>query len=815
VTLGGRRRGRALLIAAACVAVLLVAGRWLAVETVERAWAATIRGGPVYLEIRTLQRLLHWLVICVSVLWGAGNLYIVYRAIGSVQMPRRIGNLEIVEAVPQRHLLTLAILIGIVFGLGLSWGTGDWWREAFLANAPTAVVFGRVDPLLHHDAGFYAQQLPWAIEREQFLLVSTLTAAVLCGFLYLGIGSLRWQRGRLVASPHARAHLGVLAGGVAAALLWGALLDPAEVVAGLHGTLNTSLLSLRVPGSQFIVAAAGLAGALSVVWIWWDRPRWPATAWAVAGLALLVVYGILPSVNRRDADEVYPQDSLAGNRRVFEEMAFGANPHVRADSPAFPTMAAFVAAEPLWSAQWVAAVARGRLGSGESVAGVQLTRAAAATPLWVVARAPNDTALSSQQPPPTWDQVHRGARTASGAPLGLVETDSGALVPAPLAVRDSLEWFGEGFGQYAVTGGAALPASGIPLTGTWRRIALAWVLQSPEIARQTTTAEQLQWRRTPRERFALLAPFARFTDAEPVLVDGSLWWRAVGYVSTATFPLVASIDTPDGPVRLLRAGIVGAMRGTTGETRFWLLPGADSVTTAWARIFKPLIEPADSAPAALVASLQFPYASFSLAAKRILAAVPDSEHWQVVPNDPTDLLLPGDGTPWLVQGVTSSSGGATRLQLLMLGRFGERGPELWSILPPNDPPPPPLVGPSDIHPGPLRLWMAGGHLASSQARFITGHGEPPRIEHVFLTWGNRTGEGTSTSAALRELTLAGPPGGVDSTMASKWALAQHLFSQLDSALVSRDFERFGQVYRQLGDLLGARRRALAPTLPLH
>jgi hypothetical protein len=258
------------------------------------------------------------------------------------------------------------------------------------------------------------------------------------------------------------------------------------------------------------------------------------------------------------------------------------------------------------------------------------------------------------------------------------------------------------------------------------------------------------------------------------------------------------------------------MRGTTGETRFWLLPGADSVTMAWARIFKPLIEPADSAPLALVTSLQFPLASFTLAAKRILAAAPDSENWQVAPHDATDLLLPGDATPWLVQGFTNSSGGTTRLQLLMLGRFGDRGPELWSMIAPrNDPPPQLLVGSTDTQPGPLRIWIAGGHLASSQARFIAVRNEPPRIEHVFLTWGNRNGEGTSTSAALRELTLAGPPGGVDTTMASRWALAQQLFSQLDSALVLRDFERFGQVYRQLGDLLGARRRALAPTPPVH
>lgn len=811
MTGGGRRRGRALLISAACIAVLLVAGRWLAVETAERAWAATVRGGPVYLDARSLQRLLHWLVMLVSVIWGAGNLYIVYRAIGSVQMPRRIGNIEIVEAVPQRLLLALAILVGIAFGLGLSWGTDDWWREALLAHA--APVFGRADPILHQDAGFYAAQLPWAIERAQFLLISTLTAAVLCGFLYLGIGSLRWQRGRLVASPHARAHLGVLGIGVAVAILWGALLDPAEVVAGLHGALSSGLITLRMRGAMVVAGAAALAGASSLLWIWWDRPRWLALGWALVGLGLLAVYGILPSVARRGGGDLYPAD-----RQAFEALAFGAAPHDLSKAPEFASMAAFVAAQPLWSPRWVAAAARSRLASGETVAGVQLTVSATGAPIWIVARAPDDTALSSLQPPPTWQQVHRGTRTSTGAPIGLVETDSGGLRPTPLAVRDSTEWFGQGFTQYAVTAsdGTAPATSGIPLTGTWRRIALAWVLQSPEIEHQTTTADRLQWRRSPGERFERLVPFARFTDPEPALLDGALWWCAVGYVSTETFPLVAAVETPQGPARLLHAGVVAAMRGTTGETRFWLLPGADSVTVAWARLFKPLIEPADSAPPELLRSLRFPLESFALAAQHVLAAEPDSENWQVLPREPTDLLLPTDAGPWLVQGFTASPGGVTRLDRLVLGRFGQSGPELWSVqAPPLDPPPQLLVGSSDTQPGPLRVWIAGGHLASSQARF-TRHGtDAPRIEHVFLTWGNRSGEGTSETAALSELTLAGPPGAMDTTIAGRWEQARRLFAQLDSALVSRDFERFGAVYRQLGDLLGARRRALAPTPPVH
>lgn len=804
----GRRRGQALFAGAALLAVLLVAGRWLAVETTERAWAATVLGGPVYLEVRSLARLLQWLVIIVSALWGTGNLYIVYRAIGSVQMPRRVGNLEIVEAVPQRLLLLLTITTGLVFGLGLAWGTDDWWREALLASAPP--TFGRLDPILKNDVGYYVGQLPWAIERQQFLLLATLTAAVLSGFLYLGIGSLRWQRGRFAASPHARAHLGVLVTGVAIAVLWGAVLDPAEVVAGLHGTLTPGLLSFRLRGSTVVAIMAGVAAFVSIAWVWWDRSRWMKIGWAALAAAMLTVYGILPAVARRGSTELYPRE-----RSQFTALAFGAGPRLLPDAPQFPSMAAFVAAQPLWSPTWVAAAARARLGPNESVAGVTLTRQGEGAPLWIVARAPDDTALLSAEPPLSWEQVHRGQRAMTGAPLGLVETDTG-LGPVPLQLVDSTAWFGEGFTQYAVANGTSPSSAGISLTGAWRRLALAWVLQSPEIVRRTSATERLLWRRTAAERFTRLVPFARFSTPDPVVVDGSLWWRAVGYVTAETFPLVAPVQTPDGPRRFLRAGILGAVRASSGETRFWLLPGADSVTVAWARLFTPLVAPADSAPPTLIRSLGYPTASFVLAVERVSAAAPDSANWQTLPREPSDLLLPADRAPWLVQGFTSEEGGNSRLEGLLLGHYGASGPELWSAVAPSlDPPPQLLVGSGDTTPGPLRLWLAAGHLASSQARFIERGHETPHLEHVFLTWGNRAGEGSSVTAALRELTLAGPPGAVDTTLTARWVQAQRLFTALDSALVSRNFERFGQVYRQLGDLLGARRRALAPTPPVH
>lgn len=803
----GRRPGRALLAGAAVLAVLLVAGRWLAVETVEHAWAGTLSGGAVYLQGRTLQRLLRLTVWLVAAVWGTGNLYIVYRAIGSVQMPRRVGNLEIVEAVPQRLLLLLAVVTGLVFGVGLAWGAGDWWREAVLAAGRP--MFGRVDPILGRDLGYYVGPLPWAIERQQFLLLATLTAAVLATFLYAGIGSLRWQHGRLQSSPHARAHLGVLLAGLALAIAWGALLDPAEVVAGLHGTVDGGLVAVRIPGAPGVVAAAGLAVLVSLVWAAWDRVRWLAAGWGLVVLAMLGVYWVLPAVLQRGRADLY-----AGERAELTALAFGTARRTIATAPSYPTMETFTAAEPVWSPERVAAAARSSLGTHEVVAGAALGRGAGGVPQWIVARAPDDASLGTLQPPPTWAQVHRGRWTTAGGPLGLVETDSG-LAPVPLDPAEPIARFGTGFTQFAVIGAAdAAAGAGIRLDGVWRRIALAWVLQSPELARATVPTERLLWRRSATERLERLAPFAQFDPPQPVVADGALWWCATGYVSSETFPLVEPVPQADGPVRYLRAGVVGAVRAATGETRLWLSPGGDSVSAAWARLFAPLVAPAESLPASFVRSLRYPGRLFDLAVRQVLAAAPDSDGWRSLTREPYELSLPDDPTWWLAQGFTSGHTAGGRFEGLLLGRFGSAGPELWSVAPPPlDAPPQLLVGSSDTMPGPLRLWLAAGHLASLQARFVQHRPDPPHLEHVFVTWGNRSGEGTSAAAALRDLAQAGPPGAADTTMAGRWVTARRLFAQLDSALAARDFERFGQVYRQLRDLFGAPRRALAPAAP--
>ncbi|MGH7752414.1 MAG: UPF0182 family protein, partial [Gemmatimonadales bacterium] len=280
-------RRRWLLLAVAGVAALFL-GRWLAVETAERAWAVGL--GPAAAAVqgaaRGLTRLVRFSVFVVAALWGVGNLYLVYRAIGAVQVPRRLGDLEIVEAVSHRLLLAGTIVAGLVIAALLTAGTGDWWLMGALARA--GVTFGVTDPILHRDLGYYVATLPLALGLQEAALVAAAALLAICVLLYYGIGSIRVAEGRLLTSSHARLHLGALMCLTALALAWGATLQAPIWVAGLRGPFSARAMDLILTSSWGMVIVACLTGLASLLWSWWGRHRLLAVAWGALFLAWVV-----------------------------------------------------------------------------------------------------------------------------------------------------------------------------------------------------------------------------------------------------------------------------------------------------------------------------------------------------------------------------------------------------------------------------------------------------------------------------------------------------------------------------------------------
>jgi hypothetical protein len=763
---------------AALLVVVLVGGRVLAVETAERAWAATFPGGEVLLVARTLARQMQGFVMVFAMIWATGNLFVVYRSIGSVQMPRRLGDLEIVEAVPQRVLFTLTLGTGILGGLLLSLGTANWWRDALLAGAPP--IFGVSDDILHHDLGYYVAVLPWQSTLQAHAAAWTGSATLVAGLLYVAIGSLRVQQGRLRTSDHARAHLAVLLACLALALAWGAALDPAAVVGGLHGSLDQTTVDVRLPGAAF-VAAVGVATAIaSLIWGWRDVPNIVLGSWSALFLAWVGCYTLVPGVVR--ASRTSDESLLLGRRAALERVAFGLTPIETGPPPAFSSIEVALRGDglPLWDGKRVALVAGGS------------------------PRAP--VALSAT--PPGWRWLTVPSQPPA-APRFAVESDTGlAVARAPVRAGDTLSWFMPGATEFAVVSPdtwPALRAQGVPLRGSLRRAALAWALQGLSLARAESDGHVLLWRRDVVDRLQRLAPFADFGEPIPALADSALWWVSWGYVSSEAFPLARALPWRDAPVRYLRAGLVGAVRAATGETHVWLAPGYDSLTATWARYFDPLIEPRNRIPDELLRQVHYPAEVFALAAAQLARAdvAADSDSLARRPSEAFEVASGQD--VWTAIGFETVTPQPPRFVSLLAGAVGPSGPFLrvWRPALPTSRPPD-LVGSSEKSPGTLRIWLAGDSVVALQARFAQAAGGVPRgIADVYLALGTRRGQGPTRSDALRSLLTGQAYAPLDTTLSGRWEQVRALVTRADSAMTQGNLERFGQIWKEI-------RRLLAP-----
>ena len=782
---GGSSRRSLYLIGAAVLVIALVGGRWIAVETAERAWDRTFNGGVTLIEARTLGVVLRVFVLMFAIAWATGNLFIVYRAIGSVQMPRRLGDLEIVEAVPQRVLFAGTIGLGVVLGVLFSLGTADWWRHAVLASSPPH--FGVPDETLGRDAGYYLGVLPWRAVLQDRAFVLAAGALAVVALLYGLIGSLRFRRGRIRASDYARAHCGVLLACLALVIAWGAVLDPAEVIAGLHGTVDQAALAVRVPGAILVAAVAVVTALISLAWSVRDRPNLILAGWAALVLSVAACYFVIPGIVRASGN---PEGSLAQRRVPLEQTAFGLTALDEQPPPAFASGETAIRSIPLWD--------EARVGAAVSAPpGAVALRAGASTdaPSWLVA--PTST------PGPL--------RTA-------VEVDTGLAV-SPLPLVDSTLVFGPGIPGFLVVtpdSAPALRSSGIPIEGAWQRFAIAWTIQAWGLLHTESKDRLLVWRRDVTERLERLAPFADFGVPAPVIRNGALWWVSWGYVSHTAFPLVRPLPWRDGSVRYLRAGLVGAVRVATGETHLWLAPGYDSLTAAWARHFDPLIEPASRLPADLRSQLVYPPGTFALALAQLVRVSADSAGadaaWTLRPQIPFQLVAPGPPGPpgpELWTGVAVETGGLAPKQLVGLcaGAITAQGARLHFWRPATEERlPGELVGSNLFRPGRPRIWPAGNTLITVQAQFLDPAGMNPaplpKVAEVYVSLDGRSGRGLTARAALH----GGEPVVTDTSFAARWDRARRLAVQADSALGAGDLELFGRLWRALVRELAAVQR---------
>ncbi len=693
-------RRRLAVLAVAAVLVILFGGRWIALRYTEHLWFDEL--GQAGRHWRLVLRAAAWQagLLLVSFAWFAGHTLGVYRSIGSVQLPRRLGDLEIAEAVPPRTLRIIALAAAALLAGAVTWAFADLDRYVALYRA--AVPFGLADPVLHRDASFYLARLPLLELLHLLATVAVALAGIITVSLYAVTGSLGVGRRRLSVTPHARSHITIVLAVLALVLAWGFHLDTLGLVGGggaRSGALSAVDRVVRLPASTALALLSLAVAASTALSLRLTRPLLLLLPWTILGGAALIGRLVVPA-----ARESWGAD---GDPAVAATLARQTGDHTSAAfGLADVRMATLAAGEP---------DARGAAELGEALSSMppwtgepallaaELSRAAgdsARVLAWATAPAlhasgrlvllaagqVDPASLARLADRPRWADLHRGplawggepfaldAAPRAGVPAYLGDLTSPDTVPpgTPVSRASGRVRFLPRAAELAVVGpdqgevGRAPP--GVLLRGPVRRLLLAWALQSPPLMdRHTSPADRvLYWRDVPG-RLARLYPFAEFDPPRPALLDGRLVWIADGFVASARFPLARRVRWRGDEVNFLAVPYLALVDAETGATRLFLRPPDLPFARGLARADGVDAEPSGAMPAGLQIALGYPSSLFGAQAAALGG------------------LLAGEGeAPWTVgAGDTATfDAGALQPTLAVLERDGRR--RLWQFLPLTD-----------------------------------------------------------------------------------------------------------------------------------
>ena len=621
-------RTRVAILAAVGALLALFGGRWLAMRYAEALWYADLGRGAQFWRLAGGRLLWQTLTMAAASLWYAAHTLVVTSSIGAVYLPRKVGNLEISEAVPRGVLRAAAVAVALLLGGVTVLTFGDLHDLVTLYRG--AAPLGLPEPVMGRDASFYVARLPLVETLQLMALISAVMALLVSAGLYALTGSLSVRPGRAGVTPHARAHLVVLLALLALAVAWGFQVDALRIVGGggsRDGALSAVDRTMRVPACALLAGLGLILAAVTVLWMRWGRGVSLAGVWAAyALLAVAARYAVpaareawgrppRPSVAAAMADlaERYSRAGLGVAGVRAEVLPAGAEAGERTLSEMRSSLAGFSAwaVEPEVLVAWLGSQPGGGSGPRRWTFTVSAYRDpdGALRPGAIAVPETDVAALPRSAGRPSWDSLHRGALAWGGDPLlaDLGEVPAaragGGSAPVPTVARPSLgpvRFLAYGAGPGIVGEDARRPGEapvGVSLRGLFRRVALAWSLQAaPLLDRRTVGERLLYWRDLP-ERLPRLYPFAAFESARAVVAGGRLYWVVPGLLASSRFPLAEQVAWRGGSVSFLRAPYLATVDAASGATRLYLRGPDTAVAARLAAAFGAEALPEDSIPA--------------------------------------------------------------------------------------------------------------------------------------------------------------------------------------------------------------------------
>jgi uncharacterized membrane protein (UPF0182 family) len=572
------------------------------------------------------------------------------------QVPvRRIGGLEIPDASRGITLALAALAVLLALGSGGAWAA-NWETILLFINGGS---WGRVDPTLGRDIGFYVFDLPFL----SFVQGWAMSSLIAIGLLTLGAyaaGAMRWQ---FRLSAPVRVHLSIIGALILVTIAAGYQLDIAGLAystRGIRGTIQAATytdLNAQLPAYVILTVVALGSAALLVLNIWF-RTLWLLVLGGVAWFVLsILVGGLYPffiqrlqvEPNELSVERPYIARHIAATRAAFDLDAVEARTFT-GEQPVSRTV--FDGNQPtlqnirLWDYRPLL-VTFGQqqiLRQYYDFRDVDIDR-------YQVAGKQRQIMLSAREldvekladAARTWTNerlvfthgygitaVPVDAVTPEGQPDYLV---SGINREPQLPVGEPRLYFGEATDTYVITGtrtaefdypledrdanavttwkGSTGVGIGNPITRLL--FALRFGDLNLLISNQLTDSSQILFRRTIAERVRELAPFLSF-DRDPYIVsaDNRLVWIWDGYTTTSRYPNAQPLQSGTfAGANYVRNAVKVVIDAYDGSVRFYVVDPHEPLIAAYTRIFPSLFEPMSGMPEDLRAHLRYPEDLFS------------------------------------------------------------------------------------------------------------------------------------------------------------------------------------------------------------
>jgi uncharacterized membrane protein (UPF0182 family) len=544
----------------------------------------------------------------------------------------------------------LALLAAGVIGL---YAASHWDTWLYALNA---TPFGRTDPVLGRDIGFYVFRLPLLEHLHGLALTTTLLSLAAVAATHLAAGNLALDPMRgIVMSGTARRHLALLAAALLVVLAFGAWLRIPLLLTGQSSVVyGASYVDVhaRMPAYRLLMVAALVGAALAVYQSTVVRLGpiyWTIALYVLASLGggayASVIQRFVVAPNEQVRETPYIVNNIRATREAFALDRVEERPlsgEARLTKADLERNAATIENVPLWNDQPLLDTF-GQLQEIRtyydfmSVDNDRYTINGKYRQIMLSARELNSQSLSSR----TWINEHLTFTHGYGLTLGPVNEVTPEGLPVlfirdlppvstvDLKITQPAIYYGELPEQHVFvrtkTEEFDYPRGddnvftiykgngGVPLGGLLRRLLFATRFRSTDtfFSPNLTPDSRVMMYRRINERVNRIAPFLSL-DPDPYLAisDGRLVWIQDAYTTSDRYPY----STTTGQLNYIRNAVKVTIDAYHGTTSFHLIDPGDPIATTIGKIFPGLLKPLAEMPEDLRNRMRYPQTIFAIQA---------------------------------------------------------------------------------------------------------------------------------------------------------------------------------------------------------